>query len=180
MNQQLDANNYIVVDNFINAELANQLYHTFLSDVQNNPQDFVFDNQCPSSFAVYNYPQFLNILCDKISFMNHIMNEPMLPTYCYARMYQHGEVLKKHLDRPSCEISVTAHLGGDHSWDFYITKPNGKQVSIDLKPGQGVIYKGMIAEHWRNTFDGTNYGQIFLHYVRGNGEHYRCYGDRIT
>lgn len=179
MNQELEKNNYIVIDNFIDIELANKLYNTFLSDVQNNPQIFKKDSQCPLSYAYYNYHKFLILLCNKVSFMSDIMQEPMLPTYSYARVYQHGEVLNKHLDRPSCEISVTLNLGGDHPWNIYMTKPNGEVVGINLQPGQAVIYQGMISEHWRDAYEGKNYGQVFLHYVRGNGEYWQYYGDRI-
>jgi hypothetical protein len=35
----------------------------------------------------------------------------MLPTYSYARIYANGDELKKHRDRPACEVSVTLHLG---------------------------------------------------------------------
>lgn len=178
MNQQLKDNNYLVIDNFITPERAKDLYTIFLNDVRIHPAMFVQDPQCPSSFSIYNYQHFLQLLCEKISHMSDIINEPMLPTYCYARMYQHGEILEKHLDRPSCEISVTLHLGGDHPWNIYMTKPNGEVVGIDLKPGQAIIYQGMISEHWRDAYEGNQYGQVFLHYVKGNGEHWMLYGDR--
>ena len=30
----------------------------------------------------------------------------LLPTYSYARTYKKGDILKRHKDRPSCEIST--------------------------------------------------------------------------
>ena len=33
------------------------------------------------------------------------------PTYSYFRVYKDGDVLKRHQDRPSCEVSVTVSLG---------------------------------------------------------------------
>ena len=179
LKQHLEDNNYLVIDNFITPKRTTDLYTTFLNDLTTHPELFTQDPQCPSSFAIYNYQYFLQLLCEKVSFMNELMGEPMLPTYSYARVYQHGEVLNKHLDRPSCEISVTLNLGGDHPWNIYMTKPNGEVVGINLQPGQAVIYQGMISEHWRDAYEGKNYGQVFLHYVKGNGEHYRCYGDKL-
>ena len=41
------------------------------------------------------------------------------PTYSYARIYKRGDVLKRHKDRFSCEISTTMNLGGD-PWPIYI------------------------------------------------------------
>jgi hypothetical protein len=35
----------------------------------------------------------------------------LLPTYSYFRMYKHGDVLRRHRDRPACEISVTLNIG---------------------------------------------------------------------
>ena len=34
----------------------------------------------------------------------------------------------------------------------------------ELKPGDMLVYKGMILEHWRDTFLGDNCAQVFLHY----------------
>src|SRR6476661_7896483 len=35
----------------------------------------------------------------------------LFPTYSYFRVYKRGDVLKRHRDRPSCEISMTLSLG---------------------------------------------------------------------
>jgi hypothetical protein len=35
----------------------------------------------------------------------------LYPTYSYLRLYKHGDCLKRHVDRPACEISVTLCLG---------------------------------------------------------------------
>ena len=37
----------------------------------------------------------------------------LIPTYSYARIYKKGDILRRHKDRPSCEISTTVNLGGD-------------------------------------------------------------------
>ena len=53
----------------------------------------------------------------------------LIPTYSYARVYQHGAELKRHKDRPSCEISTTLNLGGD-PWPIFID-PTGSDNVID-------------------------------------------------
>lgn len=176
----LQSNNYLTLDNFIELERAKLLYKQFKEDIKNNPQAFHVDDQCPKSTAVYNYQPFLNILCEKIKDISDIMEESMLPTYTYARLYKNNETLEKHTDRPSCEISITLHLGGDHEWPIWMTKPNGEEVSIELKPGQAIMYQGMVSPHWRDKFEGTEYAQVFLHYVKGEGIHWEHYGDRIN
>ncbi len=176
----LQSNNYLILDNFIDPERAQQLYKSFKEDIKNYPESFHIDDQCPLSIAVYNYQPFLNILCEKIKDISDIMEETMLPTYTYARLYANNEILKKHKDRPSCEISLTLHLGGDCEWPIWMTKPDGEKVSIELKPGQAVVYQGMISSHWRDKFKGTEYAQVFLHYVRGEGPYWEHYGDKIN
>jgi len=180
MNNKLKQDYYVFVDNFITPNRAVSLYNNFKQEVNKYPQAFVKDPQCPSSFSVYNYKPFLILLCEQTNFMTEFMGEPMLPSYSYARLYQKNEVLKKHKDRPSCEISVSLHLNGDSPWDIWFTKPNGEKISYNLKPGQAVIYQGMLSEHGRDVYQGNNYGQVFLHYVRAEGEHWEHFFDRIN
>ena len=100
------------------------------------------------------------------------------PTYSYARIYKQGDVLKRHKDRFSCEISTTLNLGGD-SWPIYLepkknvgipdgkkitVSTNNKGVKIDLSPGDMLVYRGMELEHWREEFQGKDCAQVFLHY----------------
>ena len=172
-------NNYLIIDNFIDPVRADILYKSFKEDSQKYPQVFRHDEQCPKSLSLYDWRYFLELLVEKIPFMTEIMEEPMLPTYSYARVYANGETLKKHTDRFACEISVTLHLGSDGTdWEIFMTKPNGVAESIILKPGQAVIYLGCISKHWRDEFKGEHYGQVFLHYVRSRGENWVCYFDK--
>ena len=101
----------------------------------------------------------------------------LIPTYSYARIYKKGDVLTRHKDRYSCEISTTVNLGGD-PWPIYI-EPNPKKGKVTkegyksdmtdgkkivLKTGDMLVYKGNLCEHWREAFDGEDCGQVFLHY----------------
>jgi hypothetical protein len=94
-------------------------------------------------------------------------------------VYEKGSILKRHKDRPSCEISTTLNLGGD-PWAIYldttgsnnvideyknIMKPDApKGIKVDLEPGDMLVYSGCELEHWREEFKGENCGQVFLHY----------------
>ena len=180
MNKQLEQNTYLIIDNFISPERASELFNSYKGQVEQYPQLFNKDDQCPLSYAMYNFRDFLNLLCEKLPTISELMEENMLPSYTYARLYTHGDELKKHKDRPSCEISLTVHLGGDTPWDIWMTKPNGEQIAINLKPGQAIVYQGTLSEHWRDKFTGQEYIQVFLHYVRGTGEHWEHFGDRIN
>tara|TARA_R100000306_G_scaffold61625_1_gene64774 strand:+ start:340 stop:1020 length:681 start_codon:yes stop_codon:yes gene_type:complete len=108
----------------------------------------------------------------------------LVPTYSYTRLYEKGNILKRHKDRPSCEISTTLHLGGDE-WPIFldpsgqdfvldeyknIHKPGApKGVRVDLKIGDMLIYSGCELEHWREPFQGNVCSQVFLHYNHANG-----------
>lgn len=179
MNEFLKDNNYVIIENFIEQDQAKSLYETFRSDTINYPNDFHNDEQCPKSQAAYNYRLFVNLLIERLPVMHEVLGELVLPTYCYARVYANGEQLVKHMDRESCEISVTLHLGSDGTpWPIGFTKPNGEQVLIELKPGQAAIYLGTISEHWRDEFKGQHYGQVFFHYVRAHGPYWDHYFDK--
>ncbi len=132
------------------------------------------DNYGPS---IYNFPVFLEILCNKLHVISSVINEPLLPTYCYARKYQKDTILHEHIDRPSCEVSVTLHLYGDMPWTFYL-KDEGKEIGIDLDPGDAIYYSGTELPHWRNQYLGNEYAQVFLHYVRSRGKFNDYYFDR--
>ena len=168
MNQQLIDNNYLYIPNFISTDHANHLYNKFINYCieENLPGD----PQAENSHAVYNYIDFLELLCERTPQINHFLGEPVLPTYTYARVYKEGSDLKIHKDRDACEISLTLHLAGDTEWPIYIKKPNGEEVALNLKSGDAMMYLGCEAEHWRDQFQGSEYVQVFLHYVKSRGD----------
>ena len=149
------------------------MYVNLINDNKMYPNAFNYeDAQALGSASIYNYIPFVELLCEKTMFMNNLVGEKLLPTYSYGRIYKTGAALGKHLDRESCEISVTINLGSKGgSWPIWFTKPDGTVISYDLSPGQAVVYLGCISEHWRDSLSGDDYGQFFLHYVRGRGPH---------
>ena len=168
MNQKLLDNNYIIIPNFISSYRANKLKDEFVEFSQKN--NIEGDDQIPSSSSYYNYISFLELLCEKTPEVSEILEETVLPTYTYSRVYKNGSVLKKHSDRDSCEISLTVHLGADKPWLIWIKTPEGEDHSVELGPGDAMMYRGTIAEHWRDEYVGEEYVQVFLHYVRSRGE----------
>jgi hypothetical protein len=53
----------------------------------------------------------INLLEDLLPHFEKACGKRLYPTYSYARLYKPGEELKKHKDRPACEISATITLG---------------------------------------------------------------------
>jgi Rps23 Pro-64 3,4-dihydroxylase Tpa1-like proline 4-hydroxylase len=95
-------------------------------------------------------------------------------------VYKNGSELLRHTDRDACEISLTLHLHGDSTWPIWIETPNGEQRSVDLNPGDAMIYLGRTAPHWRDRYEGEYYTQVFLHYVRSRGDCAYAYFDKLN
>ncbi len=99
----------------------------------------------------------------------------LFPAYSYLRIYCEGSALPKHTDQPSCEISVTLTLGGDASaaWPIWV-ETRGEARAITLPPGDALVYRGALLPHWRERFEGRFWVQLFMHYVRRDGEFADC------
>jgi hypothetical protein len=112
-------------------------------------------------------------LKDKKKIFEKHSNLKLEETYSFWRCYTFNAELEKHVDRNACEISTTIAIGSDGvEWPIYI---DGNP--INLKPGDGVIYKGREYEHWREPYTGDYHIQLFLHYVDANGPLARHAGD---
>ena len=172
MNKQLLTNNYLIVKNLIDLKLAKDI-SDYIKSANLSPC-----TQVDNSSSCYNEIPLLEVLCMECPKISNIVKSTLLPTYAFARFYKKGNILKKHIDRPACEVSVTVHLDGDTSWPIWITTPNGKNVSVDLQSGDGMIYLGCIAPHWRTEYVGKEYTQVFLHYVRSTGVFNKCFFDK--
>ena len=96
----------------------------------------------------------------------------LYPTYSFYRTYKAGDELRKHVDRPSCEISISVCLGfnydnPDYSWPLWV---DGTPYVMEV--GDMAIYRGLEIEHWREKFEGgPNAWQVqaFFHYVNVEG-----------
>jgi hypothetical protein len=190
-------NKYTVIKNAVSYDLANFCYNYFLLKrdavnymyqnniiAQNGLHGTWTDQQVPGSYSIYADHVMETLLMKVLPVMKEKTGLNLVPTYSYARVYQHGAELKRHKDRPSCEISTTLNLGGD-PWAIYldptgannvideyrnIHKPNAPEgVRVDLNPGDMLIYSGCELEHWRKPFEGKLCGQVFLHYNHADG-----------
>jgi hypothetical protein len=168
--------NYKVVKQAINYELANFLFNYFLLKREavahmydtNMTYDSGLlgtwkDDQIPNTYSIYGDPAFDTLLMKVLPIMKRETGLEVVPTYSYARLYKHGDELKRHKDRPSCEISTTINLGGE-SWSIFL---EGTEILLNI--GDMLIYEGCKLEHWREPFEGENCGQVFLHYNNVNG-----------
>ena len=82
-------------------------------------KEAVQDNQCSKSWSMAHHPITDKVLEEFLPKMEEETGKKLFPTYAYARLYQKGEVLKCHTDRPACEYSATVTLGHDGEvWPF--------------------------------------------------------------
>ena len=191
---------YQVLRGALSKELANFIFNYMM--LQRDAVDFMVknnkvnpynpfmgartDKQIPGAYSNYADWVMETLLMYMIPIMKAKTGLELIPTYSYTRLYEKGNILHRHKDRPSCEISTTLHLGGDE-WPIYmdptgadnilsgsetttVVKPGApKGTRIDLKVGDMLIYSGCDLEHWREPFQGTVCSQVFLHYNHANG-----------
>ena len=189
---------YQVIRGALSKELANFIFNYMM--LQRDAVDFMIkqnkvnsanpfignrkDHQVPGAYSKYADWVMETLLMYMIPIMKTKTGLELIPTYSYTRVYEKGNILKRHKDRPSCEVSTTLHLGGDE-WPIFldpsgqsfvideyknIHKPGApKGVRVDLKVGDMLIYSGCELEHWREPFEGNVCSQVFLHYNHANG-----------
>ena len=94
------------------------------------------------------------------------------PTYSFLRVYRRGHRLPRHLDRASCEVSVSVNLGPklEQPWPIWLKGPLSESA-VDLAPGDAVLYRGIECEHWRDPLEANEQTQVFLHYVERDGKY---------
>jgi hypothetical protein len=171
---------YLVIKKTLSEELTDFCYKYFLlkRQVARTLFDKNYISQFETLFGVWNdqqvpetYSHYADIVMEILllkvhPLMRKVTDLKLTPNYSYARIYKKGDVLERHKDRFSCEISTTLNLGGD-LWPIYLEpsgEKNKKGIKIILNPGDMLIYKGNELEHWREPFEGDHCAQVFLHY----------------
>ena len=195
---------YQVIRGALSKELANFIFNYMM--LQRDAVDFMMehqkinpynpfigtreDQQVMGSYSKYADWAMETLLMYMIPIMKAKTGLELITTYSYTRLYEKGNILERHKDRPSCEVSTTLHLGGD-PWPIFINPDpergnvygeergkykiksynptTDKGTQVDLKIGDMLIYSGCELEHWREPFQGTLCSQVFLHYNHANG-----------
>jgi hypothetical protein len=178
--EEFNKHGMLLITNVIPEDLSHFLTHVLMRQSHEmkiqgfHPED----SQVKNSLSIMSHDIMFETVGERIwPFLENILGEELIPTYSYARLYQNGNVLDKHIDRPPCEISISIQLGRSHhySWPLYAGKKR-----FDLAECDGVLYKGCEVEHWRNSCDGPDgyySGQVFCHFVRANGPYVNHAGD---
>ena len=193
MSTTFKKNKYVIIKKAVSKELTLFIYNYFRMKRQVSKILFdhryisrfetMFgiwgDSQVPNTYAHYADVAMETLMLKCQPLMEKATKLKLTPNYTYARFYEKGDILKRHKDRFSCEISTTLNLGGD-PWPIYLdptganyviderlnlVKPNApKGIRVNLKPGDMLVYRGDLLEHWREPFEGQECAQVFLHY----------------
>ena len=131
-------NKYSVLKKAISKEMADFCYDYFLN--KRKVARFLFDQRYISPFTeewrVWTEEQIPNTYSHYADIVMETLSQKVKPimekhtglklseTYTYARIYKEGDILVRHKDRFSCEISTKLNVGGD-DWPIYLD-PTGK------------------------------------------------------
>ena len=203
-NESFDKNGFLVLQNLYDPQ---ELFHpvpkirgqlNYRSKKLDDVEYIEEESQVQGSLARYWHPQYRKIHSDIRLKIEKQIGRKLYNTYYYDRFYFPGQELKKHTDRPACEISISVHISTnlEEYWPIFIKTPyvfaesqectkvkklinTGDIVAVNLNPGDGVLYKGCERPHWRDKMPGTfemmsggeelYYHQIFFHYVLQDG-----------
>lgn len=213
-NEEFEKNGFLLVKNLWNPkdlfcevpEYRGQInYYGKIDKFTFSP----IESQVNGSLSRYTYPPYKYYHSQIKKKIEKIIGKELFNTYYYDRFYFPGQKLDKHVDRDACEISVTLNISTNLNkcWPIYVKSPNqydensnikniGKEFSLCLNPGDGVIYKGCERPHWReempskygkferfirkirNLDDDSYYHQVFFHYVLADGYRSHFAGDK--
>lgn len=136
----------------------------------------VNDFQSPYSPSFYEDTLLKNLLLSKKKKVEEISGLTLHETYVFWRAYIHGAMLKDHVDRPSCEISLTVNIDScGTKWPIHMDNN-----WIDMDIGDAVMYLGCDITHGRKLFEGVYCAQAFLHYVDADGLFKDFKGDKYV
>jgi len=170
--KEFDENKFIIVRNFFDMKHVERMSKriAYLKQINKLGKD----PQCVLSLSIYSdtvNSEYQELYREKLE---HIIGYSLFPTYNYCRVYVGKEILEKHVDRFSCEISITTTIDyntfDDEPWDIYLEP----EIKIKLYPGDILVYKGCEIPHWREKFTGIHQTQVFMHYVDANGPYAEC------
>jgi hypothetical protein len=118
--------------------------------------------------------------------MGELTGADLLPSYDYFRIYQQDDICRVHSDRPSCEHSVSLTLAYSDAlpWPLQVGSTRVSEEgpfhedfgdepfsSIEMQPGDAVLYRGMNLRHGRTQPNPNRWSaHLFLFWVERGGE----------
>ena len=101
---------YVLIKEMIPKDIAKVATQYSHYDRALNFQPEAEGAQIPGSHSVYGDPLMETLLNFGRKTIEKSTGLELWPTYSYYRLYKVGDMLKRHKDRPSCEVSITCLL----------------------------------------------------------------------
>ncbi|HEX4488690.1 MAG TPA: hypothetical protein VH088_20595 [Terriglobales bacterium] len=176
---QFSQQKYVFLRSLLDVSEAISLYDYAVNLV--GKIQWVDDRLVPGSPALYGETRMEELLVSLLPKIEDASGLSLHPTCSYLRVYKRGDALPKHTDRSACEISISLNLGyeADAPWPLCIEGLAGTN-SVEMQPGDAVLYRGIECAHWRDAFSGERTAQVFLHYVDRNGPYAEWKFDQRT
>ena len=178
-----EKNGYEVVENVISKDAADLLAIEFqmvrdnlylANDIDFDNESYGGDLQVANSFSWYGAYCFESLLIFLQPTVEKIVGKQLYPTFSYARIYYNGATMQRHMDRPSCQYSVTITISVDETgpWELWMRNLDGVAKPLVLPVGSMAVYSGDVLEHWReDPYKGKKQIQAFLHFVDVDGSY---------
>lgn len=166
-------NGCVRIENFFDPQIIFVVSNYLENKIKCGEWKNNYDNEPDktSAYAYYADPLIEVLLLEAKKSVEIAVNKELLPTYSFVRIYQPGESLPAHIDRPSCEVTVTVNVANKGGISPIYTKYKDADPEKHLlNPGDAVVYKGCEATHWRKPLETNQLNvQFMLHYVDKNG-----------
>ena len=132
------------------------------------------------------YPPMLYFLWALTPRVAQVAGCELLPTYCYFRIYQQGDICRVHSDRQACEhsLSLTVALSDEEPWALSVQTSRTVEPfasadadfgdapfgSAAMLEGDAVMYQGVHHRHGRVDPNPNAWSaHLFLHWVDAAG-----------
>ena len=135
---------------------------------QNNPRRSRSTAVLHEVYRKYGDPLMETLLGQLTPVIEQALGQALWPTLSFCYLYTHGNQLRKHTDRSSCQWVAGLCLGGDEHWPLQLSV-HGHTEAIHLNAGDLVIFPGHTTEHWREVFTGTWFVSAIFGFVEQAG-----------
>jgi hypothetical protein len=121
-----------------------------------------------NAYAIYGDPlveSLFGLLTPRVS---RVLTRAVAPSYGYLRVYLAGSELAPHVDRETCEYTLSLAILGmldGADWPLHARDLSGRELQQSLMPGDGVLMRGREVTHWRKILRSGWAAYAFLHWV---------------
>lgn len=189
---QYRAQGYAALNAFVSLELCRALFDQFMSDLRaGTVTPGMKDRHLLTRRALElhgsDYAPMRAFHWGLTPAIAALTDARLMPTHCYFRIYNAGDVCHAHNDREACEHSVSLMLasGGEAAWPLDVaTEPSmlgerrwaefadepGEFTSVSMRPGDAVLYQGITRRHGRRVPNPNPWSaHLFMHWVERDG-----------